>query len=350
MTLKSYSNLIGYSLVHGIIDLSCITAVTATLLWHGFSAPDTFVFVVTYNFIAFALQAPFGLIVDKFQVPRESAIIGCLLVLASLFLFNIPALVVIISALGNAFFHLGGGSISLNFAPQKAAPPGIFVAPGALGVAIGLIVGKSGAFVAWPFALLLIASIIFIIASKIPAINYQKISAKPKVKYFELVVLLLLLSVAIRSLYGLNAAWKSDITLLYTLTIGIVAGKALGGILADRFGWTKTAIIALVVSAPLLAFFPSVPVIAIVGSFLFQMTMSITLASLSNMLPGRPATAFGLTVMALFIGIVPSYLGAGAFLSKQWAILTIIFISAGALFVSFRFLRDYFKNQLKINL
>ena len=161
-----------------------------------------------------------------------------------------------------------------------------------------------------------------------------------------------MLSISIEALYGLTAVfvWKADTTLLFALTIAVVIGKALGGILADKFGWIKTAIFALMISAPLLSFFQDSPVLAIVDAFLFQITMPITLTALSNMLPGRSATAFGLTALALVVGAIPVYLEAKPFLSASSIALTIIIISASSLFISFKFLYNYFKSQLRINL
>jgi FSR family fosmidomycin resistance protein-like MFS transporter len=339
----------GYSVIHGIIDLSCAAFVLASLYNYNFSSKELFILIVAYNVIAFGLQAPLGYLVDKFQAPKASAFIGSLLVLTSLFLFKIPALVVILSGLGNAFFHVGGGSISLNIDPKKATPPGIFVAPGALGLTIGTLIGKSGEFVAWPFILLLLLSCIFILFSKIPEIDYLKKPVKKEIKYFELVIILLLLSVSIRALYGLTAPWKAEVPLLMSLTVAIVAGKALGGVIADKLGWVKTAILALLISAPLLSFYQHSPVLAIIGVFLFQMTMPITVTALSNMLPGRSATAFGLTVLALIIGVLPTYFGAKSFLDNEWVTFSIIIISASSLLISFKFLYTYFKDKLRIN-
>ncbi len=351
MNKNQIITLSGYSIIHGIVDLCCAVVVFSTLLYHGYNTKDIFVFIVTYNVIAFGLQALFGFLVDKYQVPKESALVGCVLILSSFFLFNVPTLVIILSGLGNAFFHVGGGSISLNFNPQKATAPGIFVAPGALGLTIGVLIGKNGSFVSWPFVLLLVASCLFIIFSKIPEINYRK-TTKTDINYFKLIILLLLLSISIRALYGLTAVfdWKTNTALLFALTVAVVFGKALGGFLADKLGWTKTAISALIISAPLLSFFQDSPLLAIIGAFLFQITMPITLTALSNMFPGRSATAFGLTVLALIIGAIPVYLGAKPFLSNQWVALIIIIISAGSLLISLKFLFNYFKDQLKINL
>ena len=350
MSRKSWIALSGYSIIHAIIDMSCVAVVFSTLIIQGYNSHDTFIFIITYNIIAFGIQAPIGLLVDKFQVPKESAFIGCVLVIASIFVFEIPALVVILSGLGNAFFHVGGGSISLNFSPKRAAAPGIFVAPGAIGLTAGILIGENDLFTALPFVLILIASCIFILICKIPKINYQRVSLKSNIKFFEIVLILLLFSVSIRSLYGLTAEWKSDITLLIILTLATACGKAFGGLFADRFGWVRVAVSALILSAPLLSFFPDSPLLVITGTFLIQMTMPITLTALSNMLPGRSATAFGLSVFALIIGVIPSYLGAKPFLDNKWIILTIIFVSAGFLLLSFHFLTNYFKSNLNINL
>jgi len=348
--LKSYITLSGYGLIHCIVDLSCVSVLFSTLYSHNYGDNAFSIYVITYNLIAFGLQAPFGYLVDKFQVPKESALIGCILVIVSILLFNIPALVVIFAGLGNAFFHIGGGSISLNFSPQKASAPGIFVAPGAIGLTLGILIGESESYTPLPFILLLIVSGIFILLRNIPEINYQTEKVKPQIKNFEIVFLLLLLSVSVRSMYGLAAAWKSNVTLLLILTLAIAGGKFLGGILADRFGWKRIAVTALVISAPLLSFFPDYPVLALTGNFLLQMTMPITLTALFNIMPGKPASAFGLTVLALILGIVPTYFGAQQFLNNQWIILVIIILSACFLLIGFYFLNNYFKNLLKIKL
>ena len=171
MSIKSRIALSGYSIIHALIDMSCVAVMFSTLIIHGYNTQENFIFIVTYNIIAFGLQAPIGFFVDKFQVPKESAFIGCVLVLSSIFIFNIPPLVVILAGLGNAFFHVGGGSISLNFSPQKATAPGIFVAPGAIGLTAGILIGENDLFTALPFIILLILSCIFIVIWKIPKIN-----------------------------------------------------------------------------------------------------------------------------------------------------------------------------------
>ena len=92
--------------------------------------------------------------------------------------------------------------------------------------------------------------------------------------------------------------WKTDFNLLLMLTSAVVLGKAFGGILADKFGWIKIAIPALIISAPLLFLGPNYVALGILGAFLFNFTMPVTLTALANTLPGKSGFAFGLTTLA----------------------------------------------------
>jgi FSR family fosmidomycin resistance protein-like MFS transporter len=230
---------------------------------------------------------------------------------------------------------------------QRATYPGIFVAPGALGLTLGILIGKGGHFLLWPILSALIIAGSFIAGSNIPKINYKRKSVKREVRYYEIIIFLLLLSVAIRALYGLTAVfeWKVNTYLLLTLTLAIVGGKALGGYVADTFGWMKTAIFALVISAPLLSFFQSSPFLAISGAFLFQFTMPITLTALSALLPGRSATAFGLAATTLIIGALPAFFGAKEIFHNQIITFITVLISAGALLISFAYVYTFLKLQ-----
>jgi hypothetical protein len=73
--------------------------------------------------------------------------------------------------------------------------------------------------------------------------------------------------------------------------------------------------------------------------FLFNFTMPITLVAISNTLPGRPGFSFGLTTLALIIGVIPTYAGAGAgsYLSQSPSVFTIIISSAIILYCALFF-------------
>lgn len=333
-----FSNLSIYGFSHAVVDAACVAAVLSLSQIHNLDLDVFFALVLLYNVLAFGLQVPVGLIMDKWHVPVFSAIAGCVLVAASTTVLVFPSIfAVCLAGVGNALFHVGGGTISLNLTPKRAAAPGIFVAPGAFGVLVGTMIGKNGYFTIWPFVLLLLSLGVVMFVTERPKIDYDQKngheSRRVDFRFFELIILLLLSSIAIRSFVGfaLVFSWKSDIVLLVALTVAVVLGKALGGVLADKSGWIRVGIISLLVSAPLLSFGANIPFIAMVGMFSFNMTMPITLTAISNMLPGRPGFSFGLTCLALIGGALPTFAESAMVFVNQWVILAIILVSTTAL-------------------
>ncbi|NLD50049.1 MAG: MFS transporter [Clostridiaceae bacterium] len=331
------SNLVLYSIVHALVDASCAVLVLGGLASLSIDAGTLTTMVILYNVLAFGLQSPLGYLVDRLRIPIVSASAGCLFVTAALFAYSVPLVAVCLAGVGNALFHVGGGVISLNLAPGKASLPGIYVAPGAFGLTVGILLGSRGYFNPWVFSLALVCAAVLIMQVKPPVINYNT-DSKAGHKYVGLIILLLSISICIRSLVGLvlNFPWKSNIYLLFVLTAAIVLGKALGGILGDKFGWMRIATAGLIISAPMLAFGAKNPLIAIVGILLFNMTMPVTLVAIVNVLPGRAGFAFGLTTLALIIGAMPTYTSMKGVLAGSWIILAIVIISAGLLFIGLK--------------
>lgn len=329
------TNLSVYSVSHALVDAAC-----GAVLFGGVSqnklTVEYFAFLVAlYNVLAFALQPAFGAVVDNLRRPGETAAAGCMLVTLSVFAYRFPLLAVCTAGIGNALFHIGGGVIALNLRPQKAAMPGVYVAPGAIGLLLGMLIGKNGYFVSWHFAAALAAAIIVILIIKKPAINY---STERSITYnrFGVILFLILSSVAIRALVGfmLNYPWKANTTLLIIFTLAVVMGKAMGGILADRFGWMYVTAAGLLISAFLLSFSGNYPLSAVLGVFLFNLTMPVTLTAVSNMYPGRPGYAFGLTTLALIIGSFPSFTGLRKVIysNNKWMVFGTVLIMSFLLY------------------
>jgi FSR family fosmidomycin resistance protein-like MFS transporter len=339
------TNLFVYGTAHALIDAIC-AGVVFSILKSQLLKPEIFgILVIVYNMLAFGTQTIFGSICDFLKTPRTSAILGCILVGAAAYTFlHSPILAVVLAGTGNALFHVGGGSISLNLNPQKATAPGIFVAPGALGLAIGTLLGKNGQFTAWPFVIALsFFSVLMFIVQK-PKMDYKKeLPVNQKFNYFEFILLLILFAIAIRSMVGMaiEFPWKTNTNLLILVTLAVVLGKGTGGFLADKFGWRRIALGALVLSIPFLVFGANIPILAIIGMFLFNITMPVTLVAISNILPGRPGFAFGLTCLALLIGSLPAFSSLKNFLGLPIVVFIIIIISAIALYFG---LWKYFNN------
>jgi len=346
LSLKNiFANLLVYGITHAVVDGICVAVIFSIFRNQIVGANDIIGLVILYNVLAFGLQAIFGLVADYFKSPRVAAFLGCVLTgLSALTFLSFPIIAIILAGLGNALFHVGGGIISLNLTPKKAAAPGVFVAPGALGLLVGTLLGKNGQFIVWLAILILAILCIAMFAIKKPEIDYKKEEVvQGKFNYFEFILLLVLFSIAIRSLIGsvLVFPWKTNLDLLIILTTGVVLGKGLGGIFADKFGWIKIAVGALTLSIPFLVFGSNFPLLAIIGMFLFNITMPITLVVISNILPGRAGFSFGLTTLALVIGTLPAYTGLKGFLGTQWFVFVIIIFSVLSLYYG---LRQYSSN------
>lgn len=337
LSLKIISaNLFVYGALHALIDAICAGVIFSIYKYQIVNPTSLFYFFVLYNVLAFGLQTFFGLITDYLKSPRIVAFLGCILTGVSAFIFlSFPLIAVIIAGLGNALYHVGSGSISLNLTPRKAAAPGIYVAPGALGLLAGTMLGKSGHFFALPFIVALVVFCVLMFLVKKPEMNYDKDEIKKsQIKYFEFILFLIILSIAIRSLVGMAIVfpWKTDVNLLIILTMAVVLGKAFGGVLADSFGWIRVAVGALVLSIPFLVFGANIPVLAIIGMFLFNITMPITLVAISNILPGHPGFSFGLTCLALLLGALPAFSGLKQIFGEQLIVFTIVIVSAASLY------------------
>ena len=336
---STWLGLISLGGMHAIVDASCVGMLYSAT---ADSAPPIGAFwlwFLAYDAIAFGFQPLFGSATDTWRAPRLVAALGCGMTAIGVMLFGpVPILALCIVGIGNALFHVGAGCISINQAPGRATAPGIFVAPGALGLTLGTMAGASGYSFNWVFVLLLLVSCPAILLVEVPAMDLGHLPLRKHGGAFAVTLVLLLTCIAIRSLVSLACVfpWKADTSLLLMLTAAIVGGKAVGGIVADRLGWLYVAIASLLFSAPLITLGADQPFSAILGMFLFQMTMPITLAAVGQLFPGRSSFAFGLASFALLVGALPVLTGYSEFFSNRWLILFLVILSTVTVFVGLR--------------
>lgn len=297
-----------YSLAHFCVDFGC-----AFFIYSRFLNPWQWTLcLVLYNFCAFAMQAPLGLLADKLNRNAVLAAAGCVIVALSAFLAKYAVLACITAGIGNAFFHLGGGIDTLNDCGGKCGKLGVFVSPGAFGIFFGTKLGKARTL---PFsivvtALFAAAGLILLIASRkgllkssrnVP-VSFEGIT-DPRI---IVAALCFFLVVCLRSFAGSSMAfpWKSVGQWAFINTCAVVFGKTAGGFVADRFGAVRSSWITLGAAA-LLFLLAGNPAAGVSAVFLFNMTMPVTLGALGRMLPGVKGFAFGTLTLALFAGLVP---------------------------------------------
>ncbi len=331
-------NLSVYSFAHGLVDATSIAFVFAMFKLHSLSNFNFIFLVILYNILAFATQPIFGYLTDKIQKPKISILIGFFLLLFSaVTIFFFPLITVISLGIGNSLFHIGGGIISLNLTPKKATAPGIYVAPGAIGLFLGGIYGTSDYFSVIPFVILILLLSVLVFFIQSPKLNYTK-NKKTKINSLTLILFLLLLVILIRALVGLliSFSWKSIPILLVISVFAVFSGKFFGGMLADKFGWIKVGVCSLALSSIFLLTGISNPFLGIAGIFLFNITMPITLTALSNNLKNNYGFAFGLTALALILGFFLGISNIKWLFADKWIIFLIILFSSAILYLSLK--------------
>src|SRR5262245_55559031 len=158
-------------LAHGVADGAAGLLLGG--LPHMMTLERVALLVLLYNALAFGGQPLLGLIADRVGQPRTAALAGLLLLAAALLAGQQPLAAVVLAGLGSAAFHIGGGALALCATQGRAAGPGLFAAPGVVGLAAGGALAAAGYTAIWPFLLPLLALAIAITAIEIPEIPYR---------------------------------------------------------------------------------------------------------------------------------------------------------------------------------
>lgn len=317
-----------YCFSHFIVDMCCALFMFSLL----FGGDDWMTAVLIYNFCAFALQMPFGLIADKLSRNALFASIGCVLVAVSVFV-PMPIASAAVMGVGNALFHVGGGVDVLNLSDRKCAPLGLFVSPGAIGLCIGrMLAGRISLYIA--AAVLIVTAVIIILVGadrrKVP--QNAPLSFPRFTPWLIISALCLFAVVCLRSYAGMSFSfqWKEAVPAIVSVCC-VALGKALGGFSADVVG-SKTAITVSLLLCAVLFLFSYIPLCGLAALLLFNMTMPITLWETSRLFKNAKGFSFGLLTFALFIGFLPVFFGApalSAVMSAAVAVISLALLLAG---------------------
>ena len=326
-------------LMHAFVDCTCAMVFSWLIISATLSAGSFISLVITYNILAFGLQTVFGYIIDKTKLARWSMAVGSVSTgIALILLPRAPVAAACIAGIGNALFHVGGAPFAIASTPGKATGPALFVAPGAAGLFIGTVLGKSGNFFFLPVALVLFTGAV--VVWFVCHINTQTMYSGRSFQWRVITPLLFLLlfSVTVRSLAGLALAapWKNDMLMAACLAGAAVFGKAFGGIVADKAGWLITGTICLALSALFQGPANSVPVFAVLSMLFLQATMGLTLAAMVSLLRAYPATAFGLCSSGLLFGALPMFSQVKTTVCQPGVITILILVSGITLFYALK--------------
>ena len=300
-----------YSLAHFMVDFCCALLVFRVVPHFT----DAALLYLVYNYCAFALQMPIGLLADRLDRNAVVAALGCIMVMLSFALQASPLPAVIAAGVGNACFHVGGGIDVMNQSGKKASALGIYVSPGAAGLYFGTNLGKGDfSLLGGAVMMLACAAAILIMAHRTGVLRTSGNAplslngfAKPGA---AVCALCLFLVVVIRSFAGMTMVfdWKSLGAWGLIAMLAVVLGKTAGGFALDFLGAKRATLLSLGAAA-VLFLFSEYAVAGVAAIFLFNMTMPITLHALAQRTPGCKGFSFGLLTFALFLGFVPVCLG-----------------------------------------
>ena len=439
----------GYSVLHLLVDGACALAMFGRFI----PEDNGCLYILLYNFCAFALQMPLGVVLDALNADRSekrdyafaAAALGVFCTILGAFTHPV------ILGIGNALFHTGGGvgvikADRAERSPANSSPEsfpqdnpsasgflpadnaslpekpqsgkwygqglGIFVAPGALGLYLGTMAAKNGV---WETGFLCVSALMILLCAAIwymgklcnkeeaerasagagqrealrrecagkesaelectgkesgelecarkgsaelecarkesadqecagkesgereyvrkGAANQEcagKVYAKPEI----LPVLFCMAVVILRSHIGMTVGfpWKTGMAAGILAVLAVVGGKMAGGFAAAKWGLYKTVVVSLALAA-LCYLFSAVMPFGLAASFLFNMTMPLTLYWMICRMPERPGFAFGLLTFALFLGFLPGYFGlvqtvAGNIAGCAGSILSLLLLAA----------------------
>lgn len=325
-----------YTAMHFLVDLSCIFYLMG-MVYTRLPGPDARVqAAVIYNMFAFALPAVLGLAADLAGKNAAVSCLGCLMICLNYLIIPQPWVSVALIGIGNGLFHIGGGRQILQDS-ERYTPCGIFIASGALGVFLGrnMVAGFRQVFYISMWILLAVSVVILaVMGAKQWKHGYRSVLRRQKVTTVLIgISLLIFLVVIIRSYYGFVAvySWNNSFVTGLIFTLCIALGKASGGIAADHLGIRKAMILSLGGAGILALFAAESPVAGCLSILLFNMTMPVTLTMLASVWKELPGFAFGVLMLALFLGTLPDMVWHVHWLSTPLGAFALCMISLGLL-------------------
>lgn len=327
-----------YSVLHLLVDGVCALAMFGSFLGRD----NGFFYILVYDFCAFALQMPFGVVLDALQERERNRLpdFACLMAVGGV-LCTLAGAVThpAVLGIGNALFHVGGGVGTIRedrARGWRGRGLGVFVAPGALGLFLGAQIAEKGAWQVWTVGTGVLMALLCIAVCRY---CYCGTAARAEVKRDDagrgfIVAVCCLAVVALRSYVGMAVAlpWKSGLLRGLLAVLAVVCGKMAGGFAAARTGSRKTAVVSLGLAAVCYLGSAWMP-LGLAAVFLFNMTMPVTLYWLVCSMPRRPGFTFGLLTFALFLGFLPVYFGLeagrGNLLGCAGSVLSLLLLAAG---------------------
>lgn len=282
---------------------------------------------LTYNVLAFLTQPLTGLMADRLSRRNMMLVVAVVMlataVMAAAVVTTTDAwrgttggMLVVASLLGigNSLFHVWGGKQTATVTDNDIRALGVFVATGALGLCVGFL------FFSWPLLIIMLLAIAFLAllclsdsrereVSETPVAMPSGVTERPfGLALTALFIVIIMSAVMLRSFVGETFMAGISKQTAVVLTVGAVAmaGKMAGGWIVRCLGIVWALVLMGLAVGVCLMLRGNGMAMLLVGLFVVNCTMPITLYLANVLLPGREGLAFGLLAAAL----MPGYLMA----------------------------------------
>lgn len=303
------------SAMHMLVDCLCICALY--LLSRSFTGDEIVTAILLYNILAFCTQPLAGMIAD--WIPDRRMLLYASVILLAIAVVTVGIthegrlllpVVAIVLGMGNSLFHVWGGKQTAVKSGNDIVSLGVFVSTGSLGLAIGGIF-SSYALMYVVMTLIVMLALVYVSIDKENACGVDcgdddKRAVAYKWYYVTAAMLLLSLAVMTRSFVGngFSSSMARDGLMVLLIAIVVSAGKIAGGVIVKCMGLKMTALMLLVAIAICYPLRFTGAVAALVGIFVINCTMPVTLFLANKVLEGKEGLAFGLLAASL----IPGYL------------------------------------------
>jgi len=283
------------SFLHFLVDAVCL----AVIFYIG---KDYALLIPLYNTLAFSTQCLVGVFTDKFNRHIILVLLSCIIIVLGTALPLADIIKICLIGIGNSIFHVSAGTIALINSDEKASGLGVFVAPGAIGVFVGT--NFPNLIFLLATALFLVSLIHFYVGTKANLINMPTRHSK-EMNHFGIAVLLSLV-VMVRAVGGsvVHFSWNTGLLFAFIMTFFVFLGKFSGGFICDKFGVNKVTLVSVPIAALLIIFGNSIIYASLLGQYLLNVSMPITLWLMYKSMPDCPGFSFGLAASVLWPGTI----------------------------------------------
>lgn len=308
------------SVLHFLVDglcLCCAYLLTApfSLQSSSFNILEIF---LTYNILAFLTQPLTGWVADRIS-QKHWLMIGAVVLLSLAVLLTPIAIssgtatmmftVAILLGIGNSLFHVWGGKQVVMKVGNDIRALGVFVSTGAFGLAVATV------FFSWTCLYIILLAIILLATTYVlmdlphtnPSTSYIEHSKHhlPQGGMWGAIAIAAIAAfVMFRSYIGTEFSFGSEKSDAVILAIGFTSmlGKIAGGWISRWLGIVRALIVMIVVVLVCMLSGSKELVVVLIGLFMINCTMPITLYLANYVLPGREGLAFGILAAALMPG------------------------------------------------